>query len=265
MKVTILGCGSSSGVPSVENKFGNCDPSNKKNRRTRSSILINIDGFNILIDTSPDLRYQALKNNISNIDAILYTHYHTDHIVGAFELRGFNRLMEASINCYLNRETYDNIMEYCKFPFVQISDSNTKGFSRPSLNCNIINNDSTFHLNNNRIKVDAILHKHGKCNVLGYIFNNKLAYVTDFSDFYPKNLSKYKNLDCLIISACTPFNNSAHTRYDNVIHLINNKLRPKTSFLTHLNEFIDYDTEMSKLGKNSSIKLCYDGLVIDFI
>ena len=89
IKFTILGCGSSLGIPRIDGYFGNCNPNNKKNYRTRSSALISIDDYNILIDTSPDVKYQLINNNVKNIKKVFYTHMHADQTHGINELRAF--------------------------------------------------------------------------------------------------------------------------------------------------------------------------------
>ena len=105
MRITILGSGPSSGVPVVGLGWGNCDPINPKNRRLRSSIIIKGGDAQVLVDTSPDLREQLLKNNISRLDAVLFTHAHADHVNGIDDLRGINRAMNAPIPGYADKKT----------------------------------------------------------------------------------------------------------------------------------------------------------------
>lgn len=116
MRVTVLGCGSSAGTPSVEAGWGKCDPNNPKNRRLRPSVYVEDAGKSLLIDTSPDLRQQLLNAEITHIDALLYTHAHSDHLHGVDDLRGVNRLMNAAIPVFSDAQTLKSIAE--RFPYV---------------------------------------------------------------------------------------------------------------------------------------------------
>src|SRR4051794_28016233 len=117
MKVTMLGCGGSGGVPQVGGRWGACDPANPKNRRRRSSILVEIDGKRLLIDTSPDLREQLLDAGVDRLDAVIYTHPHADHLHGIDDLRGVNRVMQAPIPVYGDRHTLDTVAERFGYVF----------------------------------------------------------------------------------------------------------------------------------------------------
>lgn len=265
--VTILGCGSSSGVPTIENGWGNCNSKNSKNNRLRSSILLNINNFNILVDTSSDLRYQALVNKVDRVDCILYTHGHADHISGVNDIRSFNRIIKKAIPCYLSKETY-NIIKYSMFEYV-IADSKQEieqtNFFKPLLIPNIVKDKDIISLNNNKITVKVIEYIHGKTTVLGYIFNNKIAYITDLLKFKDKSYLDYlKNLEVLIISSCVLKEHNSHITLQRVVDLIVTELKPKEAYLTHMSEVIDYDAETKNLRDQNinNIFLCYDGLKI---
>ena len=117
MKVRILGCGSSFGVPLIGNKFGKCDSKNKKNYRTRPSILLNYKNKNILIDSGPDLRFQLLEAKCEKIDAVLYTHMHADHIHGINDLRGLSITMKIKIPAWGTKETIDYLINNFEYIF----------------------------------------------------------------------------------------------------------------------------------------------------
>ena len=112
MKVRILGCGAAGGVPMISRGWGACDPKNPKNRRRRSSILIEIDGKRILVDTSPDLREQLLDANVNALDAVLYTHEHADHLHGIDDLREVNRVIKAPLPVFANRATLNHLKKH---------------------------------------------------------------------------------------------------------------------------------------------------------
>lgn len=265
--ITILGCGSSTGVPTIEGGWGNCNSNNYKNNRLRSSILVNIDNFNILVDTSSDLRYQALINKITQVDCILYTHEHADHISGVNDVRSFNRIMKKAIPCYLNNNTY-NLIKSSMFNYVFVNnyqELEQESFFKPLLIPNIIKDKDIINLNNNKITIKVIEYLHGTTTVLGYIFNNTMAYITDLLAFKDKSyLNNLKNLDVLIISACVLKEHSSHITLKKVVELITNDLKPKLAYLTHMSETIDYETETIKLQEQNlhNIFLCYDGLKI---
>lgn len=272
-KITILGCGSSSGLPAVEFGWGCANPEESKNIRTRSSVLFSINDFHILIDTSPDLRAQALQNNIRKVNALLYTHEHTDHLVGADELRSFNRLQNSYIDCYLNKTTYERLKG--TFPFaLTISPEKIKqfGFYCLALNFHLLQSGmNSFKLNRGQIQVDSLEHNHGQMTnpVVGYKINNRYGYITDIRSFYNFNqaVDFYSNLDVLIISSCvTSETHRSHISFHEVLELIKNNLKPKKAFLTHLSEQIDYGActaEIANQGLSRQVSLCYDGLVIE--
>ncbi|MGV3278379.1 MBL fold metallo-hydrolase [Rickettsiales bacterium LUAb2] len=268
-KITILGSGSSAGVPTIETGFGNCDPKNIKNHRSRASILIEINDYIILVDTSPDLRIQSLNNNIQRIDSILFTHFHSDHIAGVYDVRSFNRLTNSAINCYLTEENFDKISTSCELAFRSVNEikyiPNTTlyNFYRPTLIANIIKNQDIINFTKD-VQVEAFSHIHGKIFSTGYKFNNKVAYITDVSEIPNEIIDHYKNLDVLIISACTLNDHFAHMKFSVIVELIQSVLKPKIAYLTHMNELIDYDTQTHWLKEQNinNIFLAYDGLII---
>ena len=109
MKVTILGCGSSSGVPTITGNWGVCDPKNPKNRRRRPSVLLEKNGFNLLIDTSPDLREQLIDSKCKQIDAVLYTHEHADHVMGIDDLRAIRKELKRNIEVFAAPEVIESL------------------------------------------------------------------------------------------------------------------------------------------------------------
>ena len=119
MKVTILGCGPSQGVPVIGNRWGDCDPAEPKNHRTRPSIIIETNGISILVDTSPDIRSQLLASNIETVDAVLYTHVHYDHIGGIGELRTLSFLAKRRIDIYGTFATLDTLKKKLEL-FIQV-------------------------------------------------------------------------------------------------------------------------------------------------
>lgn len=247
MKVTILGCSTSTGVPIAGCKCNVCTSDNPRNRRTRSSILINKEGLNILIDSSTDLHSQALANNISRIDAVLYTHSHADHTHGIDDLRTFNFINGIEINCYGNAFTVNNIRSNFKYIF----DDFPAAGGKPRLNFNIIDKD--FHFKGVDIRPVEI--NHANWVIFGYRIGD-MAYLTDCSGIPNKSLSKLTNLDLLIIGALRYKEHVAHFNVDQAVN-ITKKIKPKRAILTHMGHELDYELLNSQLPEN--ISPAYDG------
>ena len=133
MQITILGCGSSAGVPAIGNYWGNCNPKNPKNRRLRCSILIKSDKSQILIDASPDLRQQLLSANVTYIDGVLITHAHADHIHGIDDFRYLNHIMNKHINLYAKSAVIDEIRKKFNYVFDDLVPESNGFYYKPCL------------------------------------------------------------------------------------------------------------------------------------
>ena len=190
MKITILGCGSSGGVPLVGPKWGACDPHNPKNRRLRPSILVQQCEFSIVIDTGPDFHQQALTNNIHKIDAVLYTHTHADHVHGIDELRGFNFLMGTPIPIYASHASLQHIHRSFDYIF-KPTDGDYD--NKPNLVPHEIKGDFTL----SGINITPIEVIHGQMPTLGFRLD-KIAYISDVFEIPEAGMEKLQNLDVLI-------------------------------------------------------------------
>ena len=246
MKVKILGCGSSFGVPLIGNKFGNCDANNEKNYRTRPSILIQENNCNLLIDTSPDLRSQLLKANCDKIDAVLYTHKHADHIHGINDLRALSLIMKNKIPAWGSKET----IEYLKSNFNYIF-NHSKSYE-PIMITNIILDE--FYINN--IKINTFQHNHGNIDCTTYIINN-FAYITDIKKFYDNTIDKLKGVKKLVIGCLRMDEHPSHASFNQIMDYIN-YIKPEKAFLTHLTALMDYEQLLSKCPKN--VEPAYDNM-----
>ena len=194
MKFIILGCGSSMGVPRSDGFFGKCNPNNKKNYRTRCSAIIKSKNLNILIDTSPDLRSQLINNKINSIDKVLYSHMHADQTHGINDLRVFFIKRRKPIDVYADTETkryLNNTFSYC-------FKSNTREYPA-TLKMNKIKPKMTVKKNRDKLTIKSIKVKHGKVNSICYIFNKKLAYISDVSEISNKDYKYFKGLKYLVI------------------------------------------------------------------
>ena len=253
MKFTILGCGSSVGVPWITGNWGNCNKKNKLNVRTRCSAFIEKDNFSILIDTSPDIRKQLLDNKIKNIDYVLYTHEHADQTSGIFELRPFYWKKGTRLNIYANKETLkvlQNKYDYCFY--------GGKGYV-PILKGHLVKKNFSLFKNKKKIKIESFYVDHGAIRSTAYIIEN-LAYISDTNRILNKDLKKLKGLKYLVID-CLKFNShQSHFNLSDSLK-ISKKINAKTTVLTNLHSDLDYNYLKKILPKN--IIPAYDGLVLN--
>ena len=233
MKFTILGCGSSMGVPRPDGFFGNCDPKNKKNYRTRCSALLETSHENILIDTSPDLRLQLLRHKIKKINKVLFSHMHGDQTHGINDLRAFYINSKNQINVYADKFTSKYLKE--SFPYI------FKSFSKEypaTLKLNKLPKIFSSP-NNKKILIKSIEVEHGNVKSNCFIIDKKLAYISDVSKIYKKDYKYFKNLKFLIID-CLWYNyHPSHFNLESSLSIIE-KFKPKKAILTNLSPVLDY-------------------------
>jgi len=254
IKFIILGSGSSMGVPRADGYSGSCNLNNVKNFRTRCSALIKFDTSNILIDTSPDLRSQLLKNKIKSIDKVFYTHLHADQTHGINDLRPFFLINKKQIPVFADNKTSKYLYSTFKYCF-----KSSNGYPS-TLELKNLKNKHTFKNRNKKILIESIPTEHGKIECICYLINKKLAYASDISLFYKKDYKRLTKLDYLIIDCLWYRNHSAHFNLDQVLDLVK-ILLPKKTILTNMHSDLDYDHLKSKLPKN--IVPGYDGMTIN--
>ena len=254
VEINILGCGSSSGVPAIGNSWGNCDPKNPKNRRLRSSILIQSDKSSIIIDANPDLTQQLLNANVKKLDAILVTHTHSDHINGIDDFRFLNVIMKKDINLYASENSINEIKKRFGYVFEKLVPEANGFYYKPCLNPKIIK--GSFKIND--LTISSIIQNHGFTESLGFRINN-FAYCTDVLDFEDSQFKKLKNLDLWIVDCLRFIPHKTHAHFDKVMNWIE-LLKPKKTILTHMNYEVDYDFILSKVPKNCFP--AYDGMTI---
>ena len=255
MKFTILGCGSSMGVPRADGFFGNCNPNNKKNYRTRCSALIKTNKENILIDTSPDLRQQLLNQKINKIDKVFYSHMHADQTHGINDLRVFFIQKKSPIDVFADSPT----SLYLKKNFSYCFNNNTKEYPA-TLKLNKIKKKLFIKDSKKRVPIRPIKVKHGNVNSLCYIVDNKLAYISDVSKIFSKDYRYFKNLEYLVIDCLWYRYHPSHFNLENSLKIIE-KFKPKKSILTNMHSDLDYDKLKKKLPKN--VVPAYDGLTVN--
>jgi phosphoribosyl 1,2-cyclic phosphate phosphodiesterase len=256
MKVTILGCGSAAGTPSVSGGWGKCDPANPKNRRRRASILVEEGPTSILVDTSPDLRDQMLSAGLRRLDAVIYTHAHADHIHGIDELREINRIMQAPIPCYAPPETLQILETRFAYVFKGIPPE-SKFVFRPWLIANDITPAQTFSVGN--VTVRPFIQDHGFSTTVGYSFGD-VVYSTDLVDLPPAARAVIKNAKVWIVGALSDDPYPSHAHVGKVLEWID-ELKPQRAVITHMSNALDYDKLIAQLPVG--VTPAFDGLVIE--
>lgn len=248
--LTFLGTGTSMGVPMIGCECSVCASKDERDRRMRSSVMLSDKGKNILIDTTTDLYHQALKHKIKNVNAVLYTHSHADHIHGIDELRRFNHIQHEEIVCYGRADTIEQIRSIFKYIFAR----NAGQFDIPQLNTEVISEK----INLFGIDITPIEIYHGKQLIFGYKFLD-CAYLTDCSAIPAESMKELLGLRVLIIDALRYAPHKNHLSYDEALAVIA-ELKPKKAYLTHLTHDYLYEEMKGELPKN--VFLPYDGMRI---
>ncbi len=253
LKFTILGCGSSLGIPRIDGYYGNCDPRNKKNIRSRCSALIRSTNLNILIDTSPDLKSQLLANKVKNIDKVFFTHSHADQTHGINELRVFSLKNRKKIPIYADLTTKKNLKKTFEYCFKDYK-------NYPSiLDAKILKHKHVIKDSKKKIIIKTLKVHHGNIKSICYIINDICAYAPDVNKIDNKDLKYLKNLKYLVID-CLRYNfHPTHFNLNDVLKLIN-YIKPKNTILTNLSNEIDYNEIRKMLPKN--VIPAHDGLTL---
>ncbi len=252
-KFTILGCGSSLGSPWITNYNSNLKK-NKKNVRTRCCAHIKKGNLSILIDTSPDIKYQFLKNKINSLDAIIYTHEHADQTSGIFEMRPFFWLNKKKIPVYASKRTIDELKDKYTFCFKR------KHGYKPIMEAFSVKDRFIIKKNKISLNIDSFDVQHGMIKATGFVME-KIAYISDCNGITDKSLNKLFNLNYLIIDCLRIDKHPSHFNYDDALNLVK-AIKPKKTILTNLHVDLDYFKLKKKLPKN--IVPAYDGLNFTF-
>ncbi len=256
MRVRILGCGGSGGVPLIGNDWGACDPANPKNRRQRASILVEEQGTTLLVDTSPDLRAQLLAADIGQLDGVLFTHAHADHVHGIDDLRPINRRMRAWIPIYADSETLAAIE--ARFGYVFEKTPEEYGFFKPCLTPNLIK--GPFKLGNIDVLPFEQDHGFGRSS-LGFRFG-PIAYSTDVTELSETAFEALRGVRLWIVDCLRDQAHPTHAHLARTLSWIE-RVQPERAVLTHMNQDMDYEALAKRLP--DGVEPAYDGLRLEVL
>jgi len=247
--ITVLGSGTSVGVPTLGCHCAVCTSDDPRDNRLRPSVLIGYRGQTMLVDTTPDFRQQALRARIERIDAILYTHWHADHIMGLDDVRPFNFRQKGSIPIYGSEQTLDAIRNCFRYAF----SDHSKGTSIPRLETRTLNGEP-FDLLGLRIQPVRLLH--GQDEIFGFRFGNA-AYLTDHSEIPEDSLPLLRDLDVLFLDALRHKPHPTHSTVERSLTYVE-KLQPRRTFFTHVCHDLSHAGTERQLPPH--VRLAYDGL-----
>jgi phosphoribosyl 1,2-cyclic phosphate phosphodiesterase len=237
MELLFLGTGTSAGVPMIGCPCAVCRSEDPRDRRTRPSILLRYDDpqgapRQLLVDSGPDLRSQALRHGLERLDAVLYTHAHADHIFGIDDLRRFNAVMETALDIYTEQETLERLQ--AMFPYVFGGQRDAQKTFVPTLRPHCVEPDTPWTLHGTTVRALRLMH--GRLPILGFRFDQgdrALAYCSDVSTIPPESRAALKDLDVLVLDALRYRHHPTHFTVDQALETIA-ELRPKRAYLTHI-------------------------------
>lgn len=260
LRFTILGCGSSGGVPRLGGLWGNCDPANPKNTRRRCSMLVEREGesgtTSVLIDTSPDMRSQLLDTATARLDGVVYTHSHADHVHGIDDLRMIVFNMRDRVKVYADGDTQNALLSRFGYAFVQPEGSPYP----PILDLHTIDGPVEIDGPGGPISLRPFRVEHGSIDALGFRIND-LAYLPDVSSIPDAALPELEGLDCWVIDALRRDPHPTHFCLQDALNWIE-RMQPRRAVLTNLHNDLDYATLQDETADH--ITPAYDGMVIRY-
>lgn len=252
MRLRILGCGTSSGVPRVGNDWGECDPTNPKNRRRRVSITVEHEGARALVDTGPDLREQLLDAEIGDVDAVIWTHDHADHCHGIDDLRQLFHARGAPVNGYARAETMDVLRQRFGYVF------EGKGDYPPVVTANVLPDE----MDVGGMRLRIVDQPHGSITAAGIRFDAggaSIGYSTDFNQLTDDMHDLFQGVDVWVVDALRRRPHPSHGHLQQVLGWIG-EVKPRRAILTHMDQSMDYETLRAELP--AGVEPGYDGLEV---
>lgn len=252
LKVTFLGTGTSQGIPVIGSDHPVCKSENPKDKRLRVSVLVEVEDLNILIDCGPDFRQQMLANKVQRIDAILYTHEHSDHTLGLDDIRPYF-FRQGDIPIYAHSRVMASLQK--RFDYIFASENKYPG--APSVQENVIENKTFAVKGINVIPVDVM---HNRVQVFGFRIRD-FAYVTDAKTIKEEEAEKLKGVDVLVLNALRKEPHHSHFNLEEALQFIK-KIGPDRAYLTHISHLMGFHDEVqAQLPDN--VYLAYDNLQIE--
>ena len=253
IKITFLGTGTSQGIPVIGSDHPVSFSDDLKDKRLRSSILIEYKDFNFVIDCGPDFRQQMLRTNCRKLDAIMFTHEHADHTTGIDDVRPYF-FRQGKIPIYLHERVLNSLHNR----FAYIFDPKQKYPGAPDFEVNLITKENDFQiLGLNITPIEAV---HYKLPVLGFRLG-KFAYLTDVKTISDKEMLKLNGLDTLVINALRYESHPSHLNIEEALEIID-QVKPKQTFFTHISHNMGFHEEVCR-SLPKSVSLAFDGLVLE--
>ena len=251
IRVTFLGTGTSIGVPVITCDCPVCISDDPRDVRFRTSVMIEVNNLTFVIDCGPDFRIQMLRKKVQNLDAVIFTHEHRDHIAGLDDIRAFNYVLNKKIDIYGTKKVMDTIV--VEFPYIF---SSTRYFGAPQLTIHIIDK-KPFTIQNVEFIPISVLHE--KLEVTGFRIGD-FTYITDASYISEEELEKIRGSRVIVLNALRNSKHVSHFSVGEAVAILQ-ELKPESAYLTHLSHFVGLHEEVNKkLPEN--IQLAYDGLEI---
>ena len=252
-KITFLGTGTSQGIPIIGSRHPVCLSQNLKDKRLRSSVLVQWKNYNYIIDCGPDFRQQMLKNNCRHIDGIMFTHEHADHTSGLDDIRPYF-FRQGDIPIYGTQRVVENL----NHRFGYILNSQNKYPGAPTVKVQIISKNNNFIIGNQTVTPVEVMHN--SLSVMGYRIGG-FSYLTDVKYINADQMEKVKNSEVLVLNALRIESHPTHLNLEEALDLVE-ELKPKRAYFTHISHLLGFHDEVSKkLPKN--VHLAYDNLQIN--
>lgn len=250
MKVTFLGTGTSQGVPVIACNCEVCQSTDKKNNRLRTSVLIESEGKTMVVDSGPDFRYQLLREHVKDLDAVLFTHEHKDHIAGLDDIRPFNYLLHKVIDVYATERVQQALKREFAYIFAE-----TKYHGLPQIKLHTVENGTDFKIGENTIIPFEVMHH--LLPITGYRIAD-FTYITDAKTIPERSLAKIKGTKILVINALQNEPHISHFTLNEAIEFAQ-KVGAEITYLTHISHNLGLHIEVER-DLPSNIRLAYDGL-----
>ena len=254
LKITILGSGTSQGIPVIACNCAVCLSADVRDKRLRSSVMLTIDGRNYVIDSGPDFRQQMLREQVQSLDGLLFTHEHKDHVAGMDDIRAFNFKQQQDIPVYCTKQVEGALRREFEYVFAE-----NKYPGIPQINIHTISKEHPFMLPH-REQITPIEVMHYRMPVLGFRYKD-FTYITDAKLIAPEEREKMKGSKVLILNALRRTEHISHLNLEQALELIE-ELQPERAYLIHISHLLGKHAEVEE-ELPSYVRLCYDGMVIE--